>query len=164
VEIGRENSSINVNDLNDVHNIHVYFEVSFKGVNPDQFTWLADSPPELFEHQSIGFEKLWKIQNENIHVIAELGINHCDNVKKHPDLGVRIIDKNGEPVDFTKYSQIFKERVLKYANLNREANEFQEFGEIDRERARLVIETYSKKTGVTKKKCLPSEFYHTNPS
>lgn len=160
IEIGRENSLINVDELRTIHNIHVYFEVSFKGVNPEQFAWLADSPPKLFEYQCAGFERLWRIHSNNIHVIAELGINHCNNVKNHPDLGVRIIDENGKPLDFTKseYSQSFKEKVLKYTKLNQEANEFQEFGEINKDRARCVIETYSKITGVVKKRCLPSEF------
>ncbi len=158
VEIGRDNSPINLDDLKEIRNIQVYFEVSFKGVNQDQFTWLADSSPELFEYQCTGFEKLWKIRNDHIHVIAELGINHCDNVKNYPKLGVKIISENGATLDFTKYSQSFKQKVLKYCSLNLEANEFQEFRGINRKRARLVIETYSKETGIVKKRCLPSEF------
>jgi len=158
VEIGRKDSPIRVEDLEGIRDLDVTFEVSFKGVNPRQFAWLADRPSDLFECQCAGFERLWKIRSSNLHIVAELGINHCENVKKYPELGVRIIDERGEPIDFTRYDSSFKEKVLTYTNLSEEENEFQEFGEIDKARARQVIETYSKRTGQIKKRCLPSEF------
>ena len=39
-------------------------------------------------------------------------------------------------------------------------DEFQEFGLIDKDGARTVIETYSSTSGQGKARCLPSEFHH----
>jgi uncharacterized Fe-S cluster-containing radical SAM superfamily protein len=158
VEIGKPASEINIEELSKFKNLDLNFEVSFKGVNQDQFAWLANSAMELFEYQCIGFEKLWKSQNENLHVTAELKINHCANIKKHPELGVRIIDQKAQPLDFDNSAKMFKDRVLALTELDYEENSFQEFGEINKERARSAIQTYEKASGRSKN-CLPSEFY-----
>jgi len=158
IEVGKKDCTINVEDLKSIKNLDITIEVSFKGVNPDQFAWLADSPADLFECQCAGFKRLWEIQTTNIHVVPELGIGHSENIKGYPDLAVRIIDDKGEPLDFTAFHPNFKEKVLNHATLSHEINSFQEFGEINKERARAVAETYHKTTGQIRKRCLPSEF------
>jgi len=157
IEIGRPDSAIKADGLNRFTNLDLTFEVSFKGVNSNQFAWLAESPAELFDFQCRGFEKLWKIRSKSLHVVAELGINHCENIKGFPVLGVRIIDQDGHPINFGDEAQIFKELVLSHIELDKEENAFQEFGQMDKGRARRVVETYDKKTGIAKK-CLPSEY------
>lgn len=157
IEIGRPESRINLNDLRKFKNLDMTFEVSFKGVNPDQFEWLADRPKELFEYQCNAFVKLWESRSNNIHVVPELGINHSNSVKKGSDLAIRIVDHLGNPIDFTDYSKTFKESVLSRMELGRDDNIFKEFSQINRDRARSVIQTYSQTTGLAKN-CLPSEF------
>jgi len=81
-------------------------------------------------------------------------------VKGHSDLGARIIDKNGLPLNFNDHALPFREEILVHGGLNMASNEFQEFGLIDKDRARTVIETYSLTSGQSKARCLPSEFHH----
>jgi len=157
VEIGKPDSTIDVVELGRFKNLDLNFEVSFKGVNHDLFAWLADSPKRFFDFQCKGFERLWKVRSENLHVFAELGINHCETVKGYPELGVRIVDQKGNPINFESCAKIFEDLVLGNTNLDYEENAFQEFGQINKDRARLVVQTYNKRTKETKN-CLPSEF------
>lgn len=78
---------------------------------------------------------------------------------KFQDLGVYIIGKDGEKLDFSDYDKDFEEKVLSKTSLEvSEENEFQPFRGIDVNRAREVIATYSKQSGEIRRKCLPSDF------
>jgi len=161
VEVGKPDSKINVNELKNFDNLRIRIEISFKGVNPEQFEWLTDRPGELFHYQCDAFDRFWSIRGPKIQIVPELGINHCNKLKdkKFQGLVVYIIGKDGERLDFSDYDKDFEEKVCSKTSLEvSEENEFQLFGGIDVNRAREVIATYSKESGEIKRKCLPSEF------
>lgn len=111
-------------------------EVSFKGVNPKQFTWLTDASPEMFSWQCDGFAKLWAIRINKIEVVPVLGIGHADKVRGCPSVGVWIIDENGNKMNFKQYDAYFIEKVLnalKDSSVKFETgcNVFEEFEGID---------------------------------
>jgi len=162
VLVGKPNSKINVTELKDLENLKIRIEISFKGVNPKQFEWLTGMPSELFYHQCDAFDKFWGVRSDKIHIVPELGISHCNRLKgkKFQELGVIIIDEDGDKLDFSDFDPYFKEKILLKTSLETsEENEFQQFSGINKDRAREVIASYSKTSGEIKKKCLPSEFY-----
>lgn len=161
IEAGKPDPQLDLSGLREFGNLHLRVEISFKGVNPEQFHWLADRPSSLFDYQCQGFERFWGMKHRNLEVVAELGINHCKNLrsKKFNDLGVYIIDRSGKIIDFSDFSNSFKDKVLSNITLwASDDNEFQEFSGINKDRAREVIATYSKISKNIKKKCLPSEY------
>ncbi len=115
---------INWDFLNKIQKTKIVIEISFKGVNPYQFSALTRKDAFLFIAQCESFSFIWGKQNRNLKVDASLGINH--NWRKNKWLRY----KNGRKMDFNKYSDFFKKEVLdklKVANqrLNNEAYEWE---------------------------------------
>jgi hypothetical protein len=161
VEIGNPSSRIDLDPLRSLENLNLRIEISFKGVNPTQFEWLTSMSPELFYYQCDAFTRLWGIKSEKTNVVPELGINHCSKLRgnNNEDLGIQIIDQKGNKLNFLDFDPRFEQAVLSKKSLDMsEENEFQEFSGINRNRAREVVATYSKASGNTKLRCLPSEF------
>jgi len=139
---------VNINDLTQIENTEIDIDVSFKGVNPDQFEWLSDKPRDFFKYQIDGFVKLFDFVEsnslENINVNPVLGINHAPNYcvwregRKYV-MDVEIIDKRGNKLDFEDYSKEFEEEVLSRKDLRFDEAPFREYYGINKERTRLVV-------------------------
>lgn len=125
--------------------IEIDIDVSFKGVNYDQFEWLSGVKKDYFKYQIEGFVKLFDFyEGTNINVNPVLGINHAENYcvwkggKKYV-MDVEIIDERGNKLDFYDYSEDFEEEVLSRRELRYDEAPFREYFGIDREKTRLVI-------------------------
>jgi len=137
---------INFSDLLDVEK-EIDFDVSFKGVNPDQFEWLSDMPKRYFDYQVKGFVSLFDFAEsncENINVNPVLGINHSPNYcvwrrgKKYV-MDVEIIDRHGNKLNFEDFSRNFEEEVLSRRDLRFDEAPFREYFGINKDRTRQVI-------------------------
>ena len=139
---------INLEDLLQIENLEMDIDISFKGVNSEQFEWLSDMPGKLFQCQVKGFVKLFDFVGENslenIRVNPALGINHSPNYclwrgKKKYVMDVEIIDRKGRKLDFEDYSREFEEVVLSRQGLRVDEAPFREYYGINRNRARQVV-------------------------
>ena len=140
------------------------FDVSFKGVNENQFSWLSSMPKKFFDYQIDGFVKLFDFFEENslekIRANPVLGINHAENYcfykngKKYV-VDVEIVDENGKRIDFHKFSKRFEEEVLSRKWLRFDEAPFREYFGINKETTRLVVATIYK--GKRYLHVLPSE-------
>ncbi|GEM_PF-1246244 len=126
--------------------IEIDFDVSFKGVNPEQFEWLSDRPSKLFFGQIEGFVRLFDFleSKDNVKANPVLGINHAPNYcvwrkgRKYV-MDVEIVDREGRKMDFYDYSKEFEEDVLSRGDLRYDEAPFREYFGINRDRARLVV-------------------------
>lgn len=129
----------------DNFNIDVDIDVSFKGVNYDQFEWLSSVRRDYFRYQIEGFVKLFDYyESTNVNVNPVLGINHAENYcvwkrgRKYV-MDVEIIDREGNKMDFYDYSKDFEDEVLARKELRYDEAPFREYFGINREIARLVV-------------------------
>jgi len=148
--------------LDDLNNLRVDIDVSFKGVNYEQFEWLSSMPAKLFHYQIEGFVKMFDYfeDHDRINVNPVLGINHEDNycIVRHGKryfMKVEVIDKDGNKLDFYDYSKDFEELVLDRKNLRYDEAPFREYFGINKESTRLVVAVIYK--GKRFLRMLPSE-------
>ncbi|ADC64209.1 Radical SAM domain protein [Ferroglobus placidus DSM 10642] len=153
---------INFQELEKLENLRVDVDVSFKGVNYEQFEWLSSTPKKLFRYQIEGFVRMFDYfeGNERINVNPVLGINHEENYCVRRDgreyfMKVEIIDAKGNKLDFYDYSKDFEELVLSRKELRYDEAPFREYFGINRERARQVVAVVYK--GKRYLNVLPSE-------
>ncbi len=155
---------VDLEPLLDIRDIRIDFDVSFKGVNPDQFEWLSDKPSKLFKSQIEGFVRLFDFVEsnglENVRVNPVLGINHAPNYcvwskGRRFVMDVEIIDRHGNKLDFEDFSKDFEEEVLSRKDLRFDEAPFREYFGINRERTRLVVAVVYE--GVRYLHVLPSE-------
>ncbi len=136
---------INFEDLLKIKNLIIDIDISFKGVNPDQFEWLSSKPKELFKCQINGFTSLFDFAEDldNINVNPVLGINHAENYcvwykgKKYV-MDVEIVDRYGNKIDFEDFSKDFEE-VISRKDLRWDEAPFREYFGINKERTRQVV-------------------------
>ncbi len=127
-----------------VDNHVVDIDVSFKGVNSKQFSWLSSMPEKLFDAQIAGFTKLFDAEFDNVSVNPCLGINHAPNYcvwrkgRKYV-MDVEIIDAEGRKINFEEFSKEFEEEVLSRKNLRWDEAPFREYFGINRETTRKVV-------------------------
>jgi len=124
--------------------IDIDIDVSFKGVNYDQFEWLSSSRREYFRYQIEGFVKLFDYyEGSNVNVNPVLGINHAENYcvwrGRRYVMDVEIVDERGEKLDFYEYSEDFENEVLSRRKLRYDEAPFREYFGINRGTARLVV-------------------------
>ncbi len=141
---------IDMEDLLEIGDLRVDFDVSFKGVNEYQFEWLSDMPEKFFEYQIKGFCRLFDFVEsnslENVNVNPVLGINHAENYciwkkgRKYV-VDVEIVDRHGKKMDFKDFSRDFEDEVLSRKDLRFDEAPFREYYGINRERTRLVVAT-----------------------
>ncbi len=137
---------VRIEELEQIENIEMDIDISFKGVNSDQFEWLSDRPSKYFWYQIDGFVELFDFAEslDNINVNPVLGINHAPNYcvwckgKKYI-MDVEIVDKFGNKLDFMDYSKDFEENVLSRKELRFDEAPFREYFGINKDRARLVV-------------------------
>ncbi len=148
--------------LESIENLKVDVDVSFKGVNYEQFEWLSSMPGKLFAYQIEGFVRMFDYfeGNEKISVNPVLGINHEENYcvrrnRKEYFMKVEIIDAKGNKLDFYDYSKDFEELVLSRKELRYDEAPFREYFGINKDRARLVVAVIYK--GKRYLNTLPSE-------
>ncbi len=132
--------------LEEIENLKVDVDVSFKGVNYDQFEWLSNSPRKLFLRQIEGFVKMFDYfeGSDRISINPVLGINHEENYcvireGKRFFMRVEIVDAKGNRLDFYDYSKDFEELVISRKELRYDEAPFREYFGINRERARDVV-------------------------
>ncbi len=133
-------------ELADIEDLKIDIDVSFKGVNEDQFRWIADMPEEYFQLQISGFVDLFDFAEDvdNLNVNPVLGLNHSTNYcvwkngKKYV-MDVEIVDANGSKMDFYDYSKDFENEVLSRKELRYDEAPFREYSGINRDRAREVV-------------------------
>jgi len=106
--------------LKEIKGIRVDIDVSFKGVNPEQFKYISGMPEEYFYKQIEGFVNLFeyvkKNNLENIRVNPVLGINHEPRYfYRGKILSVEITFPWGEKMNFYNYDEVFKREVLSRA-------------------------------------------------
>ncbi len=85
------------------------FQVSLKGVNPQQFAWLTGKSSALFKRQLSGYDQLARIFSQE-NVMLTLGIYHCESGIK---LGSKVcdrfpltlVDEAGAKIDFADYGE-----------------------------------------------------------
>ncbi len=125
--------------------INIDIDVSFKGVNYDQFEWLSSVKRDYFRYQIDGFVKLFDYyEGTNVNVNPVLGINHAENYcvwkggKKYV-MDVEIVDRYGNKLDFYDYSKDFEEEVLSRKELRYDEAPFREYFGINRDTTRLVV-------------------------
>ncbi len=141
--------------------VEIDIDVSFKGVNYDQFEWLASVKRENFRYQIEGFVKLFDhYEGSNVNVNPVLGINHAKNYcvwkgGKRYVMDVEIVDREGRKMDFYDYSEDFEREVLSRKELRYDEAPFREYFGINRESARLVVAVVYK--GKRFLRVLPSE-------
>ncbi len=140
-------NEIDLEPLLDI-DLRIDFDVSFKGVNSEQFEWLSDRSGKLFGRQIEGFVKLFDFVEsnglENIRVNPVLGINHAPNYcvwrkGKRYVMDVEIVDANGVKIDFYDYSKEFEELVLGRKELRYDEAPFREYFGINKNRTRQVV-------------------------
>ncbi len=138
--------NIDLEDLLEIENLEIDIDVSFKGVNDEQFEWLSSRPRQLFNTQIDGFIKLFDFSEglRNVNVNPVLGINHAPNYcvwckGERYIMDVEIIDRNGKKLDFTDFSKEFEEEVLSRKDLRYDEAPFREYFGINRDRTRLVV-------------------------
>jgi uncharacterized Fe-S cluster-containing radical SAM superfamily protein len=105
------NNSTTMNILNKVSDLELdcRFQVSLKGVNPQQFALLTGKSSALFKTQLSGYDQLLRIFGEE-NVMLTLGIYHCESGIR---LGARVydrfplvlVDEAGAKIDFTDYGE-----------------------------------------------------------
>ncbi len=124
--------------------LNIDIDVSFKGVNYEQFEWLSSVRREYFRYQIEGFIKLFDhYEGTNVRVNPVLGINHAKNYcvwkrgRKYV-MDVEIVDREGRKMDFYDYSKDFEE-VLSRGSLRYDEAPFREYFGINRDTARLVV-------------------------
>ena len=135
--------------LKEIKGIRVDIDVSFKGVNPEQFKYISGMPEEYFYKQIEGFVNLFeyvkKNNLENIRVNPVLGINHEPRYfYRGKILSVEITFPWGEKMNFYNYDEVFKREVLSRAELRYDEAPFREYYGINKERAREIIATIYK--------------------
>ncbi len=125
--------------------IEIDIDISFKGVNYDQFEWLSSVRRELFRYQIEGFVKLFDhYEGSNVNVNPVLGINHAKNYcvwrrgRKYV-MDVEIVDEKGERIDFYDYSEDFENEVLSRKELRYDEAPFREYFGINKDTTRLVV-------------------------
>lgn len=146
--------------LDEVRGIRVDIDVSFKGVNPRQFRYIADMPEEYFYKQIEGFVNLFEYVRKrglrHIRVNPVLGINHEPRYYyRGRVLAVEIIFPWGEKMDFYDYDEVFAREVLSRARLRYDEAPFREYYGINKDRAREIVATIYKGRRYLHK--LPSE-------
>ncbi len=125
--------------------VEIDIDVSFKGVNYDQFEWLSSVRREFFRYQIEGFVRLFDhYEGSNVRVNPVLGINHAENYcvwKKDRKyvMDVEIIDKEGNKLDFYDYSEDFETEVLSRKELRYDEAPFREYFGINKDTTRLVV-------------------------
>ncbi len=139
---------VDVSTLEMISDAVVDIDVSFKGVNPEQFVWLADMPKKYFEYQISGFVKLFDFVERNsfdkIRVNPVLGLNHSPGYcvwrgNRKYMMDVEIVDREGNKIDFENFSREFEEEVLSRRELRFDEAPFREYFGINKERARQVV-------------------------
>jgi len=160
---------VDFSDVEVVENIQVDFDVSFKGVNEEQFEWLSDRPRRYFEYQIEGFVKMFDLSEslENVNVNPVLGINHAPNYRvwrggKSYTVDVEIVDRRGRKMDFEDFSKRFEEEVLSRKDLRFDEAPFREYFGINKERTRMVIAVVYR--GIRYLHVLPSEVIEISQS
>jgi len=141
-------NKIDFDVLDRIENLKIDIDISFKGVNYDQFEWLSDMPREYFKYQMDGFVKLFDYVEDNslekIRINPVLGINHAPNYcvwkkgKKYI-MDVEIIDKDGNKINFNDSSEEFEEKVLSRKKLRFDEAPFREYYGINKDRTRQVV-------------------------
>ncbi len=140
-------NEIDLEPLLDI-DLKIDFDVSFKGVNPEQFEWLSDRSRKLFGRQIEGFVRLFDfVENEGlekVRVNPVLGINHAPNYcvwrkGRRYVMDVEIVDAKGVKMDFYDYSKEFEELVLGRKELRYDEAPFREYFGINKDRTRQVV-------------------------
>ncbi len=132
--------------VEEVDNVVIDFDVSFKGVNEEQFEWLSDRPRSYFKYQIEGFVKMFDFAEDidNVNVNPVLGINHAPNYRVRRRgrvyvMDVEIVDRMGRKIDFEEFSKEFEEEVLSRKDLRFDEAPFREYYGINKERTRMVV-------------------------
>ena len=125
--------------------IETDIDVSFKGVNYDQFEWLSSVRREIFRYQIEGFVRLFDhYEGSNVKVNPVLGINHAENYcvwkrGRRYIMDVEIIDREGNKLNFYEYSEDFEAEVLSRKELRYDEAPFREYFGINKDTTRLVV-------------------------
>jgi len=121
--------------IGEIKKVHLDIDISFKGVNPLQFKYIANAREELFYKQVYGFVNLFEFVKEkgleNVSVNPVLGLNHSKNAL--------IIFPWGEVMDFYDYDEVFEREVLRRKGLRYDEAPFREYYGINKETAREIV-------------------------